>query len=196
MAHTQRICRALIALVALGFGFTAIRAEEITFTSPISLTGSVTTADGSVIFSLGGALPLAPLGELRLSDRGEVNFPLDLPPGDAATYFGSFTYTAPNGDRLSGTSLQILTLADPAGVSALTVIHTVTGGTGLFSGAAGEIVITGSFNAQTRTGAGVARGTLSAPGVAAIPEPGALLLVGTGLAAALLRRRGRGKAVG
>jgi hypothetical protein len=82
MAHTQRICRALIALVALGFGFTAIRAEEITFTSPISLTGSVTTADGSVIFSLGGALPLAPLGELRLSDRGEVNFPLDLPPGD------------------------------------------------------------------------------------------------------------------
>jgi hypothetical protein len=191
MTRPPRACRLFIALAAFGFGLTAARADPVTFVTQFPFTGSVTTGDHSETFDLGGVLRLMPLGDLLLTDQGEIIFATDPLPGEAVTYFGRFVYTAANGDQLFGTSLQVLAPPGAAGLAALTVYHTITGGTGLFSVAAGEIVITGQFDGQT--GTGLARGTISAPGLAAIPEPGALLLVGTGLAAAFLRRRRRGR---
>jgi hypothetical protein len=73
---------------------------------------------------------------------------------------GRFTLTAANGDTVSGTySGTIL-----PGLVGYLVSGPITGGTGRFVGASGEIVFDGTFDPATFTGSDVISGTISTVG--------------------------------
>lgn len=73
---------------------------------------------------------------------------------------GRFTLTAANGDTVNGTySGTIL-----PGLVGYLVAGPITGGTGRFAGATGEIVFDGTFDPATFTGSDVISGTISTVG--------------------------------
>lgn len=79
------------------------------------------------------------------------------------TFSGSFTITAPNGDRLSGAYAGNVTafLDEVTAVSVFTA--TVTGGTGRFAGATGTLSGTGQANLATFLESRTFSGTISVP---------------------------------
>src|SRR5438270_4509688 len=106
--------------------------------------------------------------------------------------YGTFTMIFPDGDTAFGNLYE-----DAVNVSLATFsgpfrqVLTFTGGTGQFSNALGTLNGGGFIYPTYYTTSGI--GTLTAPALAAIPEPGSELLLLTGLTVAALGilRRGR-----
>jgi len=106
--------------------------------------------------------------------------------------FGTFTIIFPDGDTAFGNlheddvNVSLATFSGP-----FTQVLTFTGGTGQFSNAFGTLNGGGFIYPTYYTTSGI--GTLTAPGLAATPEPGSRLLLLTGLTVAALGvlRRGR-----
>ena len=115
-----------------------------------------------------------------------LNVPFPAPITD-----GIFTWTFDDGDTLDGTWSGLDTRVNlPGGGHLLTINETyvVTGGTGAFLNATGQIDETGS---AVSTGVSAIanytfQGTVAAPDLVATPEPDSLILLGTGLPVLML----------
>ena len=118
-----------------------------------------------------------PIGTIHLVGRGHaahvglftlefphhVNFGV-IPP----TGVGTYTFTAANGDTLFGDTVGFSTPVEP-GVLMVVEDVLITGGTGRFDGARGELVIMRLIFQNTGTTFGCLEGAISSPGSARNP---------------------------
>lgn len=124
------------------------------------------------------------------------------PPIPAPFDNGLFTWTFAGGDTLTGTTFGALTgIFNPTITSVLNTMenYTITGGTGIFAGATGNILGLGTvtFTPGSFPLANLSlNGTITAPGLTAVPEPTTMVLLGTGLAAIVAKVRRRRKTHG
>ena len=100
---------------------------------------------------------------------------------------GIFTFTFSDGSTFFGTyGGTLVPLAPP--VFRINGAAVITGGTGIFTTATGSGVASGTNNLSTGEFDFVLRGSVTAPGLTAIPEPGSMLLLAGGLGGILITR--------
>ena len=139
------------------------------------LTGTA-AAENQVPFkgSLEGASSITPLDVqlifVRTNGTGNAtqlgSYTLDIPHVvTKGTGIGTMTFTAANGDTLNAVFTGHA--PPPTGIPPVTsIVETavITGGTGRFSGATGNFIVTRSFNFATNLTTGSFEGTISSPG--------------------------------
>jgi hypothetical protein len=104
---------------------------------------------------------------------------------------GLFTFDFGGGNTFFGTIVGAITLPPIGGVAPFAETFTLTGGTGLFAGASGILIASGTVNFITASSHHDFNGTINT-----IPEPTTLFLLCTGLAGlgAAVRKRGKEQA--
>jgi len=182
----------LVAVMLILVAGSPISAQAATIPVTFQLTfdtfvvGSPSLSTLTLPTTVQGSGSFAPFGSAIYSEAGTITFAM-LPSGEFVPSLVSNDFTASfNGgaDRFMGTDTVLF------GATTFTNTLTVLGGTGIFSGATGFATATGMTIASSgnpapsylATVATSGSGQITSPGLNAVPEPGTIALLCTGLA--------------
>jgi len=186
---------AVLALIMPSHALAATVPFTFTISGGAALLGAP-VADNPVGVLLFASGEFDPFGPADYSESGTITFTF-WPSGDFAPASVSNTFTASfNGgsDTFTGTHSYLFGPPTASGQT-ITSAMTILGGSGLFSGATGSASATGTNSPPPGPGDlspvfFTGSGQITAPGLAAVPEPSVLPIVCAALAGIWLRRRG------
>jgi hypothetical protein len=137
---------------------TAAAENQVPFKGSLEGFSSITPLDAQFIFvRTNGTGNATKLGSFTV-DKPHV---VDV---TAGTVIGTYTFTAANGDTLTAAFTGLGTPTTDPVVISIAETAVITGGTGRFSGATGNFIVTGSFSFATNLISGSFEGTISSPG--------------------------------
>ena len=182
------------------YGLTALAAFSVPASAAtVAFTGTRSNADapGAAAARCGPRLTISIRNSVNSSSTGMSNFGAFDPtlshcillPLPAPYDLGEFLFDFASGNTLSGTYSGMLTFNAP-GIFNNVQNYVVTGGTGIFAGASGSFVGTGTLGLTTGIPRGEQsfRGSINAP---AVPEAASwmMMIMGFGVVGVTLRRR-------
>ncbi len=194
----------LAALACFAAATPTVVAATIPFTFSLTANTFISALPTQVALTvpttLSGAGSFAPFGNAVYSETGNITYAMILPgvfvPASALNSFtASFNAGA---DTFTGTNSVLFGPLNGMGLPTFSSTLTISGGTGIFSGASGSGSSTGTASPSgplsTTDPTPVSfsgGGQITAPGLAAVPEPAATVLMGLGLGAVIACRRSK-----
>jgi PEP-CTERM motif-containing protein len=179
----------LLALPILVLGTSGMaRADTVGFTYTLTGQSATTGQPPTLNEEFTGTAAVVPLGTANYTDSGTLT--LGQFPNDgfgAMSLVVDYTFSFNKGvDTFFGMDSVTFGPPDKKGVQVTTATMTITGGTGIFSGATGSGSGSATVPPPPATGPNivtiVGSGDITAPGLAAIPEPSSIMLLGTSVA--------------
>ena len=195
---------AVVLILIAGFPSPA-EADTIPFTYELSAEASIFGVPSPDALThpttILGSGSFGPFGDATYSEEGTITFRM-LPSGAfvPASVMNNFTASFNSGaDTFTGTDSVLFGPPNDMGLPTFASTLTILGGTGMFSGAAGLATATGvAVRPSGPPGPGQVTmlsfsgsGHITAPGLAAIPEPATMLLMSAGLAGIAIIRKSR-----
>ena len=149
----------LAIALAIAFAATVLPLERVAAAEPVPLKGSYATSSIITVNFPFVHISTDGVGQVSQLGRTTLHGELDVLIG-ANTVTGTFTFTAANGDTLTGTISGFIPPPDPQGNVEFDSAVAFTGGTGRFSGASGSAV-THSVAQTTGPDSSVASNTIT-----------------------------------
>ncbi len=178
----RRVFLTSLTFTVLFLGSAAV-AHADTIALSFSIQNGLKTRPGAGLFGAVGTAVFTPFGTAQFSSSGASV----LNPDGTRSLSGTYAFDFGSGNSFTGTLTGLNSVADALGNAAITRNFTITGGTGIFSMATGTMAASGINLAAlptvpptapfTLTGAG----SITAPGITAVPEPATVILLSTGL---------------